>query len=220
MELIASGRASSVFALDDRRVLRRCQWNVAQEARLMRHLARNAYPVPEVYEVAGGDMVMERLYGPTLAESIMTGRTAPESAAEILDGLLDRLRGVPVPDWLPTEARGVDFRADASPSVLHLDLHPENVVITGDGPVVIDWTNAAAGDHAVDRAVSWVILAEIDPEPLGPQADALEPLLDALREGLSEIALATALRFREADPHLSAAERERASARAARLTWP
>lgn len=212
MELLASGRASKVFALDDRQVLRRCQWDVAQEARLMRYLHLQFFPVPEVYDVAGGDMVMERLYGPTLVEAVATGRTAPEEAAEILDELLDQLFEVPVPDWLPTEARGVDFHVYTFRSVLHLDLHPGNVIITDDGPVVIDWTNAAAGNHAVDRAVTWAILASVDPAAHGIPEAAFRTLLEALGESLPEDAVEKALRFREADPNVTAAEHARARA--------
>jgi len=45
---------------------------------------------------------------------------------------------------------------------LHLDLHPENVLIADGGPVVIDWTNAGAGDPWLDVALTWVILATSD----------------------------------------------------------
>ena len=30
--------------------------------------------------------------------------------------------------------------------VLHLDLHPGNVMLTDDGPFVIDWSNGCAGE--------------------------------------------------------------------------
>ncbi len=43
--------------------------------------------------------------------------------------------------------------------MLHLDLHPLNVMIGRQGPVVIDWTNARRGDPAVDVALSWAIVA-------------------------------------------------------------
>jgi len=45
------------------------------------------------------------------------------------------------------------------PSILHLDFHPDNVMLTADGPVVIDWPNAAVGPSAADVAHSWLILA-------------------------------------------------------------
>lgn len=48
--------------------------------------------------------------------------------------------------------------------LLHLDLHPFNVLVDGDGrpTAVIDWANAAAGDPELDRARTWSLLA-LDP---------------------------------------------------------
>jgi aminoglycoside phosphotransferase (APT) family kinase protein len=41
--------------------------------------------------------------------------------------------------------------------LLHLDLHPMNVMLTDRGPVVIDWTNAAAGDPLTDVGLTYVL---------------------------------------------------------------
>jgi aminoglycoside phosphotransferase (APT) family kinase protein len=41
--------------------------------------------------------------------------------------------------------------------VVHLDLHPLNVLVTASGPVVIDWTNARAGAPGSDVAVTWLV---------------------------------------------------------------
>ena len=43
--------------------------------------------------------------------------------------------------------------------LLHLDFHPDNVLLSGRGPVVIDWANARAGEPALDVAMTWVICA-------------------------------------------------------------
>jgi aminoglycoside phosphotransferase (APT) family kinase protein len=43
--------------------------------------------------------------------------------------------------------------------LVHLDLHPENVILSPRGPVVIDWTNARRAEEALDVAMTWVILA-------------------------------------------------------------
>jgi aminoglycoside phosphotransferase (APT) family kinase protein len=52
----------------------------------------------------------------------------------------------------------------ASDTIVHLDLHPDNVILSPSGPVVIDWKNARRGDGAIDIAATWVIMAtsEID----------------------------------------------------------
>ncbi len=54
--------------------------------------------------------------------------------------------------------------------VLHLDLHPEIIVMTRDGPVVIDWTNATQGPAEIDVAMTWVIL---EPLRVSPEVDEL-----------------------------------------------
>ena len=43
--------------------------------------------------------------------------------------------------------------------LLHLDFHPDNVLLSRRGPVVIDWSNARAGEPALDVAMTWVICA-------------------------------------------------------------
>jgi thiamine kinase-like enzyme len=60
--------------------------------------------------------------------------------------------------------------------LLHLDFHPENVILAPGGPVVIDWDNAAVGDPRADLAMTWIIMAtsELDaPRPLAPVVDAI-----------------------------------------------
>jgi aminoglycoside phosphotransferase (APT) family kinase protein len=63
--LIGSGRAADVYALGDGQVLRRYKTahSCAAEAELMRYLREAGYPVPEVFAVAGPDLVMQRLDG-------------------------------------------------------------------------------------------------------------------------------------------------------------
>jgi Ser/Thr protein kinase RdoA (MazF antagonist) len=65
------------------------------------------------------------------------------------------LHAIPPPDSLHGEGA----------SILHLDLHPANVMLTLRGPVIIDWANAARGDAALDVALAAVVLAGA---PVGP----------------------------------------------------
>ncbi|GAB3644649.1 BUD32 family EKC/KEOPS complex subunit [Glycomyces tarimensis] len=211
MELIGAGRASRIFALDDEKVLRRCEFDVRDEARVMRWVRERGFPAPEVFEVSGGDLVMERLHGPTLGSELFGARIDAAKAGEILIDLHERLHAIEVPDWLAGEPRGIDLRAADGPTcVLHLDLHPENVILTDDGPFLVDWTNAARGEPGIDLAVSWAILAGVDLDGLGMAPQWVEvaraALLGRLREPLSTEALCVALRFREADRNVDPAE--------------
>ena len=47
---------------------------------------------------------------------------------------------IAAPEWLPAIGPG--------DTVIHLDLHPENVMLHGNGALVIDWANARAGNWA------------------------------------------------------------------------
>jgi len=48
---------------------------------------------------------------------------------------------------------------DGGDRLLHLDLHPLNVIMSPQGPVVIDWPNARCGDPMADVAVTYALVA-------------------------------------------------------------
>jgi aminoglycoside phosphotransferase (APT) family kinase protein len=72
--------------------------------------------------------------------------------AKTLAGLHRQLHAIPAP---PAE---LPAPLGEGGSLVHLDLHPGNVVLTASGPMVIDWPNAARGDGLADVASTWVIL--------------------------------------------------------------
>jgi aminoglycoside phosphotransferase (APT) family kinase protein len=154
--LLAAGREADVYALDDRRVLRRYRRDadVTGEAQAMRHLAGLGYPVPAVYEATGREMVLARLDGPTMAQALATAALGLAEAATHLAELLRRLHELP--PW-PGAASGA--------ALLHLDLHPENVLMTAQGPMVIDWCNARPGEPDLDTGLTALILAQVAVDP-------------------------------------------------------
>lgn len=160
MELLSAGRDCDVYALDDHRVVRRYRRSAGRtaerEARLMEYVRRHRYPAPEVFDHDGGDLVMERLTGDTMFAALQRRPWRSGARMRELAGLHDTLHAIPAPDWL-APAR-TDGTAD-DPRVLHLDLHPLNVMLTESGPVVIDWTNAAAGPPELDTALTYVLLS-------------------------------------------------------------
>jgi aminoglycoside phosphotransferase (APT) family kinase protein len=75
----------------------------------------------------------------------------------------DLLAAVAAPDGVP-DVSGIDDRIASHRRLLHLDLHPFNVLLDDAGKLsgVIDWANAAAGDPELDRARTLTILT-LDP---------------------------------------------------------
>jgi aminoglycoside phosphotransferase (APT) family kinase protein len=53
----------------------------------------------------------------------------------------------------------------------HMDYHPENIVVSLDGPLVIDWANAGKGNYLADVAMTSVLL-EVGTLPIGMTSDA------------------------------------------------
>lgn len=179
MRLIGRGRAADVFDIGDGRVLRRYRSPRASaeaEARAMQHLRAHGVPVPEVFSADGDDMVMERLDGPTMMESL---RSTPWRAASVgrrLAELQSMVHRVP--------AGGLDLRRiGEGDSVLHFDLHPDNVIVTARGPVIIDWSNVAVGDPLADVMYSWLIMATSSPDGVPV---LLRPLVGRIRRSLTD----------------------------------
>jgi aminoglycoside phosphotransferase (APT) family kinase protein len=170
MTPIASGREADVFALDARRVLRRYRRvaDVTHEAKAMAYAAGLGFPVPAVYEAHGAEMVLERLDGPTMMQAMAAGDLELRDGAAILADLHRRLHE------LPPQSPS----ATGQYCLVHLDLHPENVMMTGRGPVVIDWCNATDGEADLDTALSALIMSQVAIDPAYPYAAAAGEFLD------------------------------------------
>ena len=163
----ASGREADVFALDDGRVLRRYRGeeDVAHEAAVMAYAEGFGFPVPRVHQASGTDLVMERLDGPTLAQAMLVGDLALEPAADIMAELLRLLHELP-----PRNGR-------AGATIVHLDVHPENILMSRRGPVLIDWRNAGDGPADLDTALAALILAQVAIGSLGHELDGRAGIL-------------------------------------------
>ena len=138
-----------MFDLGNGRVLRRNRQRAKTseyEAEVMRYAREWGYPVPAVYEVSGPDMVMDRVDGPTMLKDLGTRPWMLWQHARTLGKLHRQLHGIPAPDWMPTYASHPAFAelpppapgSEASPAIpdaiLHLDLHPDNVILSPAGP--------------------------------------------------------------------------------------
>jgi aminoglycoside phosphotransferase (APT) family kinase protein len=154
VKLLASGRDGDIFEFAPGLVLRRSRTSrsLEFEARVMRYVAEHGYPVPRIEEVrAGGtEIVMERIEGPSMMDAMARPWTIARHL-HVLADLHDRLHAIAAPEWMPTMPDGGD-------RLLHLDLHPLNVIMSPAGPVVVDWPNARGGDPMVDVALSYALM--------------------------------------------------------------
>jgi len=95
---------------------------------------------------------MQRIEGRPMLEELQRRPSPYRRPAATLASLHRRLHELSAPDWVPA------LPGDGA-CLLHLDLHPLNVILAPRGPVVIDWTNAARGSAATDVALTWILMA-------------------------------------------------------------
>jgi Ser/Thr protein kinase RdoA (MazF antagonist) len=123
--------------------------------------------------------VWERVYGPSLWQQVVDrpGHSAAVGRilAEVQLALFELVPPVTLPDQrdrLVSKIRLSAANVDASlaaaldllpvrtgtPRLCHGDLHPSNVIVSRDGPVLVDWFDASRGDRVADVARSSLTL--------------------------------------------------------------
>ena len=155
MRPLAAGRSADVYDLGGGRILRRYHdraRSAAGEAEVISWAGTHGVPVPEVFDVAGPDIVMEKVDGPTMLADLARRPWRLLRHAARLARLHQQVHAVPGLSRL--RAPFGDGGA-----LLHLDLHPENVLLSSQGPVLIDWEGAGRGPAEADLAYCWVVVA-------------------------------------------------------------
>ena len=194
-----------IYDLGDGTVLRRYR-NAAQSAErdgsAMRAAAAAGARVPRVHSADGPDLVMDAVSGPSMLADLLAHPDRAERYGEVLADLHGRLDRVPL--------------RSASTGLVHGDLHPGNVLLSPDGPVLIDWTNATWAERSLDVAATWILLTcfDSDDPAVEPMITAVrEPLLSAFLRGVDRTAAASSLReaarIRHDDPATRPEERRR-----------
>ncbi|MEU5697139.1 phosphotransferase [Actinosynnema sp. NPDC020468] len=154
--LLASGRESDVYLRSDGLLVKRARTgrDLVPEAELMRHLHARGLPVPRVADASEHELVMEYVPGPRMSQELDAHPWRAAALGRELADLHRQLDAVRAPEFLPGEG-----------DLLHLDLHPGNVVLGPSGPVVVDWASATRGDRRVDVALSWLAIAVAELRP-------------------------------------------------------
>ena len=193
------------------------------EARMTRAVFDAGGPAPEVLgevTVEGRfGIVLPRLDGPTLYQLTRSGDMTFEEAGAIIASLARSVHDTPPPPNIPMLRDMMDGalrdNGDAVPKhivtgilayidrlrpgdgLCHSDLHTGNVIMTADGPRLVDWTGAVRAPAAFDLGSCRIALTEIAPEfadnPQRPRAIYAAALSEYARlAGMSEAALAAA----------------------------
>lgn len=241
--VIAQGRDTEILEAGPGLVLRRPRVprSLAGEAEVMTWVREQGYPCPAVDSVTDEGMVMERIEGVSMLDDLgrhpWTLRARATLLADLhgwlhrlvvpaeLAGRLDQPFG-PAPADQADQAGQPDQPDQPDPpnppnppepdqaALLHLDLHPGNVMLTADGPVVIDWSNAAAGPGPADVAEAWLLLAagEVPGSAVDRAVAAVgrtllvRAFLAAADRRAAARYLPAVLERRRGDPHMAPAE--------------
>jgi Ser/Thr protein kinase RdoA (MazF antagonist) len=194
------------------------------ETRMTRAVFAAGAPAPQVFEeVTLGErfgIVLSQFDGPTLLQLTRDGALTAEQAGAILASLALSVHRMPPPPETHALRGWMDAGLKASGSVVpkhigtgilalidrlrpedglcHGDLHHGNVIMTADGPRLIDWTCSIRAPAAFDLAWSHIALtelvAEISDNPQQPIAvDAAARSEYARLAGISPAELTAAL---------------------------
>jgi aminoglycoside phosphotransferase (APT) family kinase protein len=155
--LLASGRDADIFEYGAAQVLRRSRQrrSMELEARTMRYVYEQGYPSPRIDDVSddGTELVMERIAGVNMVDALNATPWKAKRFGRILADLHGQLHELSGPEWMAPAPIGVGDR------LLHLDLHPLNVMMSPSGPMVIDWARACRGNPNSDVALTWTLMS-------------------------------------------------------------
>lgn len=179
--LIGHGRTAEIFALGDARVVKLFREDmpesaVMREFEATRLVHQTALPVPRAEAIVEVDgrrgIVFERVEGPTMLRTLASRPWTLVQSARLLAELhvsMHRCTGAGLPplkerlagnirsaQMLPDDATQavlglLDHLPDGN-SLCHGDFHPDNVLMSSRGPIIIDWPNATRGNPLADVA--------------------------------------------------------------------
>lgn len=193
-EVIGRGRSGEVYEYGEDQVLKLFYTHtskawVEHEYRISQIIQQESLPIARVYEIVEIDdrsgIVYERITGKTLLNLLFTDPDKlvwiAETCAEILsrihqcsnaqlpsqrDSMIERIRHVDIPDYWKEQALLLLSGLPDAATVCHGDYHPDNIILSSHGPVVIDWSAATSGNSCADYVRSVLILQiATPPEP-------------------------------------------------------
>lgn len=185
--LMASGRTADVYAWGDGHILKLFHaWvdpsAVATERGKAQAVHNLGLPTPAVGEIVQyrghAGLIYDRIDGPSLAERLASRDDDPAALGRLLARLHAWVHAMGAPRDFPRQtdrlAQAISGCSEitehqrsalltrlatlpAGDRLCHGDFHPDNVLLTESGPLIIDWPDASRGSPAADVARTSII---------------------------------------------------------------
>lgn len=207
---IAHGNTSDVYEVSGDSVVKLLRSDIPpewaeREAQIADAVHGAGLPAPAVLDqvVVSGrpGIVMQHIHGDSMWAHMLEHPEDTPKLAQVLSDLQAEINATPAPAELPTlvdrlaenitaaDALTDDQKDLARASlvdlpelsrVCHFDIHPKNVLMSPNGPIAVDWFDAAVGDPAADVVRSSVLMG---PSSLIGHLDEATPELLATLHG-------------------------------------
>ena len=185
--LIAKGRTADVYAWQDNQVLKLFhEWVpedwIRREVEIARALSTASLPTPRLVDGISLDsrrgIIFERVAGPSMLQLLTTQPWRLVSLARQFAELHSMIhaqsgtgfvsvRSSLVATLTRTESLPTQIKADVmnllsrlpdGTTLCHFDFHPDQVMLTPRGPMILDWMSALQGDPLADVARTLILI--------------------------------------------------------------
>ena len=185
--MIARGRTAEIFEWKDSQILKVYlegfpSANVGREAQTSMAVHKAGLPVPAMEGIVEVDgrlgIVFERIEGPSMLAVLISKPWQIFRLARMLAELLTQMHSCEIPELpsqrdmlegdirrsavLPTPTKEAALKAleqlPGDNAVCHGDFHPDNIIMSTRGPIIIDWMTATQGNPLADVARTWMLL--------------------------------------------------------------
>ena len=192
-EMIGRGETAEVFVWEDGKVLKLFLeefpfTEAGDEARITEAAHKAGLPVPAVNGVVKVDsragVVFERLEGPILTTALLSRPWRFFKLANMMEELHAAIHSCELPGLpsqreefeeairerapLPNDVKEgllkILERLPDGNTLCHNDFHPENIIMTARGPIIIDWWTAKRGNPLADAAITSLLLRVSAPQ--------------------------------------------------------
>ena len=201
--VIGLGRTAEILVWEDNKILKlfRNGWSlraVKSEEKVAQIVSEAGLPVPAVYGIVKVEcrhgILYDRVNGPSMLKELMSKPEELEDFANLFAELHADMHSVRVGE-LPSQHQRVEAKirsaepltSDLKQSALealhglpggdvlsHGDFHPDNILMSSHGPMIIDWNDATGGRPEADIARTLYLLQKGEPpQPLGLVSEKL-----------------------------------------------